>query len=152
MRSKILILVLITISFLVVTPVLAGWVEDIIGGPLIPEGCTKDRTSDSTSQVEECGLKQMLQVVINFSKILLALTGSAALLMFIYGGALFIVAAGKQEMIQKGKAAMSAAAIGIVIMLGAYLIVNFIILALTNGEVGGQATIFEGINPFNIPN
>ena len=44
---------------------------------------------------------------------------------------------------QKGKAAIQAAAIGIIIILSAWLIVNFTINAVTRGEIGGQANIFD---------
>ena len=156
MRTKILVLLLVLISLPLAGPVVAqektSWVEKIIGEPLIPTECTKSETSGGSSQVQKCGLNEMLRVVINTSKILLGLTGSVALLMFIYGGTMFILAAGKQEMIQKGKAAMTAAVVGIVIILGSYLIVNFTILALTKGEVGGNATIFKGVNPFSTGN
>ncbi len=152
-KIKIYFLVSVMLSGLsLASPALADdWVEDILGEPLIPEDCTKSRTNDDAAeeQVDKCGLNEILETVVNFSKLLLALTGSAALLMFTYGGAIFILAAGKQEWIQKGKAAMTAAAIGIIIILGAYLVVNFTILALTSGEVGGDATIFG--NPFNEP-
>ncbi|NUM25903.1 MAG: hypothetical protein HUU49_04825 [Candidatus Buchananbacteria bacterium] len=152
MKKIIIIFLLAILGLTLGSPALAQenkkpWVEEILGGPLIPSGCTESQANAGSSQVTKCGLNEMLQVGINFSKILLALTGSAALLMFVYGGAMFIMAAGKQEMVQKGKAAMTAAVIGIVIILGAYLIVNFTILALTKGEVGGNATIFG--QPFN---
>ena len=55
---------------------------------------------------------------------------------------MFILAAGNQERIQQGKTALAAAAIGLAIILGAWLIVNTTILVLSSGKVGGEATIF----------
>ncbi len=131
---------LITACFLfsLATPVSAkSVVETIIGRPLIPESCTR-----AAGDVNECGLTQMLEVVVNASSLIVAMTGSVALLMFTVGGLMFIVSAGNQESIQKGKAILQAAVIGIILVLGAWMIINVIILALTKGDVGGNALIF----------
>ncbi|OGY45742.1 MAG: hypothetical protein A2663_02870 [Candidatus Buchananbacteria bacterium RIFCSPHIGHO2_01_FULL_46_12] len=85
----------------------------------------------------------MFKTIIKVSNLILMLTGSVALLMFMYGGARWILAAGKQEWIQTGTAAMTAAVIGIVIILTSWLIVNFTIIALTGGAIGGEAAIFD---------
>ncbi|MFA6322212.1 MAG: hypothetical protein WCX71_01895 [Candidatus Buchananbacteria bacterium] len=112
----------------------------IEGGCLIPQSCTGDQTG---SDVNNCGLNAMYQTVINFTQIILALTGSAALLIFVYGGVLWIAAAGKSEIIDKGKQAIIAAAVGLVIVLGSWLVVNTTISALTQGQIGSTpATIF----------
>lgn len=122
------------------------WLEaiGIPEGQLIPPDCTeKERAAN-------CDLNDAFQVIVNFSQIILALTGSAALLMFTYGGVMFIIAAGNQDRVNKGKTALQAAVIGLVVVLSAWLIVNFIILALTEGAVGGAGSIFGtgvGENP-----
>jgi hypothetical protein len=148
-KIKIISLTLIFLGTLVLAlPVLAAdvaecegvgkvqWLGEATGikhGLIIPCECLKSPAGD-------CGLTQALQVIVNLSRLLLALTGSAALLMFIYGGTLWILAAGNQERIQKGKDAMQGAAIGIIIIMGAFLIVNFVIFALLGkeySEIGG---------------
>lgn len=117
-----------------------SWLSAIIpGGRLIPEACTESPARD----VNACGTTQMFQTLVNFSRLILALSGSAALLMFTFGGVMFIIAAGNQEQVQKGKAAMTAAAIGLIIILCAWLIINTTICVLTQGTVGcDKATIF----------
>ena len=90
----------------------------------------------------QCGLAQIYQTIVNFTQVLLALTGSAALLMFTYGGVQWILAAGSQEKVQKGRAAMEAATIGIAIILGAWVMVNFIIWALSGGQDINAVTLF----------
>ncbi|OGY44505.1 MAG: hypothetical protein A2729_01590 [Candidatus Buchananbacteria bacterium RIFCSPHIGHO2_01_FULL_39_14] len=110
-----------------------SWVETVIGQPLIPTACTK---SDPSADPNACGLNEIFQTIVNFSKLILALTGSLALLMFMYGGVLWIIAAGNQDLIQKGKTALAAAAIGLIVILSAWVIVNFTIFALTGGDVG----------------
>jgi hypothetical protein len=111
----------------------------IPNGLLIPCECL---SSNVELQNNCMSLDVFLQTLVNFSNLILALTGSGALLMFTYGGLMFILAAGKQEWVQKGKAALGAAAIGLAIILGAWLVVNFTILALTQGKIGSTAQIF----------
>lgn len=110
------------------------WLEQATGitdGLIIPCGCL-DRSGDTA-----CGLNEALQTLVNVSKVILAITGAAAMLMFAYGGVMFIIAAGAQDKVQQGKDAIKAATIGIVIVLTAWLIVNFTISAITKGEVTG---------------
>lgn len=122
------------------SPIFKGITPD---GCLIPKACTD---SQAGKDVNDCGLTEALQTVINFSQLLLALTGSAALLVFIYGGLMWILAAGKAEMIDKGRQALVAAVVGMVIVLSSWLIVNSTINALSNGKVGTTpAKIFESI-------
>ena len=136
-KNLFFILIVTTVSLNFALPALAqNWFG---GDPFIPEACTG---SQAGTDVNTCGLSQIFVVIVNVSKIILALTGSAALLMFTYGGVLWIIAAGNQERVQKGKAAMQAAAIGLAIILGAFLIVNLTICALTSGTVGCQAQLF----------
>jgi len=131
MINKVKITFLIIFIFSLFTSLASPAMADWFGGPLIPAECTG---SDTT--IGNCGVTQALQTIINVSRLILAITGSAALLMFIYGGLVWIIAAGSQEKIEKGKTAMQAAVIGLAIILGAWLIVNFTIYALTGGKAG----------------
>lgn len=128
---------------LLVSPALAqekSWVESILGRPFIPEACTQ---SDTAQNINACGLDAVLQVIVNASQLIVAFAGSAALLVFVYGGTMWIIAAGSQEKIEKGKTAIVSAVIGIAIVLGAWLIVNFSILAITGGKIGETGKIFD---------
>ena len=109
-----------------------GWLESakIGDGVLIPCDCTD---SDINT---ECDLNDVFQTIINFSQLILALTGMVALLAFMYGGVLWIIAAGNQDLVQKGKNALIAAAIGLIVVLSSWVIVNFTINALTGGDIG----------------
>lgn len=113
----------------------AKWLKDIgiENGLIVPCSCLDSFTDQQGSP---CGLNEVFQTIINVSKIILGLTGSAALLMFTYGGVMFIISTGNAERIQKAKQILVAAAVGIVIIFSAWIIVNFVISALTGGEVG----------------
>lgn len=64
-------------------------------------------------------------------KTLLGLTGSVALLMFIWGGLLWLTSAGNTDKIKKGKETLVWAAIGLAFIFSSYIIANFVIQALT---------------------
>ena len=132
-----------------------GWLEDIgiQNGLLVPVECLCSGNSSTPlppgsvgppapAGRSSCDLNSMLQALINVTTLIVGTTGSVALLMFGYGGVMFIIAAGNQERVTKAKQILGAAAIGIVIIFTAWVVTNFVILALTKGEVGSKATIF----------
>lgn len=57
---------------------------------------------------------------------LLGFTGSLALLMFIYGGFTWMLAAGNNERVQKGKNILIWASIGLAVIFSAYALVKFV--------------------------
>lgn len=57
----------------------------------------------------------------------LGIVGSLTLLMFIYGGILWMTAAGNSEQISKGKAVLVWAIIGLVVVFSSYSLVKFIL-------------------------
>ena len=60
----------------------------------------------------------------------LGIVGSLALVMFIYGGFVWMLAAGNNEKVQKGKDILVWATIGLVIIFSAYAIVKFVFQGL----------------------
>ncbi len=121
----------------------------ITNGLLIPVAClcggqieTVVNPDGSTAKTTiTCGLPQIIQTIFNFVTLLLALTGSAALLMFTYGGIMFIIAFGSSERVQKAKQVLTAAVIGIIIIFSAWVVINFVILALTGCEIGNKTGV-----------
>ncbi len=127
--NKILLTLILTIYFslIIVSPVFASWPAT----PLLPD-CTK---------TGNCGFNDFILLGVNLSKLILSVVGSLALLFFVYGGVMFLLAGGKAEMIEKGKKIITNAVIGIALVLGAWLIVNFTIAALT-GTPFSEVKIF----------
>ncbi len=72
-------------------------------------------------------LSCFLNLLIGVSQFILGLTGSLALLFFVYGGFLFLTSGGKSDQITKGKTILTQATIGIIIIFGAYLAINFLV-------------------------
>ena len=74
--------------------------------------------------------------------------GGALLLMFVYGGVLIVWSAGSQEKVSKGKQVISGGVIGLLFVLGSWLIINWILLGLrTENILEGEGQIFD--QPFN---
>ncbi|PJE76385.1 hypothetical protein COV05_04825 [Candidatus Uhrbacteria bacterium CG10_big_fil_rev_8_21_14_0_10_48_16] len=82
------------------------------------------------------GTTNIREVIARIIQSILGVTGSLALLMFIYGGFLFLISAGEAERVKKGKEVMKWAILGLVVIIGAYMIVSTIVTALETGTVG----------------
>ena len=61
----------------------------------------------------------------------LGIIGSLALVMFIYGGATWMLSAGNQEKVTKGKQILIWATLGLVIIFTAYALVKFVLTTVT---------------------
>ncbi len=102
--------------FLCVGQTHASWWDE---HHLVPDVGNKKATGDYT-------LNDMIGIGITVTNMILMLSGSVALLAFVYGGFLMIMSAGNKEWVEKGKASVKAAVIGLLVVLLAYTIVNFI--------------------------
>ncbi len=104
-------LLLALILILVAIPVLA--IADSQGSAELPNplGDTKDIPS----------------LVANLIKVVLGLVGVLALVMFIYGGILWMTSGGNEQKIKKGKDTLVWATLGLAIIFFSYAIVNFVL-------------------------
>ena len=75
-------------------------------------------TTDATTP------NQLIGQIING---VLGIVGSLALVMFIYGGFVWMLAAGSNEKVQKGKDILIWATLGLVVIFSAYAVVKFVI-------------------------
>jgi len=71
-----------------------------------------------------------LQIISNVIGLLYAIVIPIVAIMILFGGAIFITAGGKEGQIQKGKAFLTSAIIGLIIALSAGIIVGLIIRGL----------------------
>jgi len=62
----------------------------------------------------------------------LGIIGSLALVMFIYGGATWMLSGGNQEKVTKGKQILIWATLGLVIIFTAYALVRFVLTTVTS--------------------
>jgi len=77
-----------------------------------------------------CSLNDFVRLFANVSQWILGIVGSLALLMFIYGGLMFIISSGNSEKVTKAKEIIIGAVIGLVIVFTSYMIIQFTIDAL----------------------
>jgi hypothetical protein len=113
--------VLIFINFLIVTPSSAA---DQGGGGTTPAtdkavSLNNPLTGNKTST----DINVLIGQIINGA---LGLVGSLALLMFIYGGFTWMLAAGNAQNVQKGKDILLWAVIGLIVIFSAYALVHFL--------------------------
>ena len=120
---------ILIITLLLLTPLLPA------NAGLVPRCATQDDPSGYSNNI--CC---MLYLVSNFAKWLLGVIGAVALLMFIIGGVIWITSAGNTERVTRGKDMMVQTIIAIIIILVAWTLVNFIVVAFvsSNAASSGQ--------------
>lgn len=126
------LLVISTIAFALITnDVKAAGGEDqplTSGGPVSLNNPLTGQQGDVPG-----GIPGLIGRVING---VLGIVGSLALLMFIYGGLLWMTSAGNDEKVKQGKDVLIWATLGLLIIFASYALVNFIIFKGI-GAVGG---------------
>lgn len=83
-------------------------------------------------------LNDLVGILINSSQLILGIVGSLALLMFVYGGTIWLISSGSSEMVTKGKNIIIGAVIGIVIVFTSYMIIQFSMQTLGYIGVDGK--------------
>lgn len=106
---------------------------------LVPANCRGDQ------KTTPCTINDMLLVLVNVTKLMLALMGTAAFLMFVYGGVVFLTSAGNQERVTMGRRILTNAVLGILVILVSWTVINFVVAALSLGRtgVGELGNVFE---------
>lgn len=127
----------ITFAFSVPQPAFAqssSTYEDIQREGIIFAGiCTGDPCP--CRDTGDCTLEDMLQLVVNAGVFLLGISGSVLLLMFIWGGIVWLTSEGRTERIDKGKRIIVTAVIGFVIMMTAYAAIVILLTVVKTGEL-----------------
>jgi hypothetical protein len=93
------------------------------GDPAKPVTLKNPLTGDS----KDTDINKLIGQIINA---VLGIVGSLALVMFIYGGFTWMLAAGNNEKVQKGKDIIIWAAVGLVVIFSAYALVKFVFSGL----------------------
>lgn len=119
--------------------------QGIIFANICPAPAPEDGQGDTCSCRAQglCSLAEVTQLALNLIILILGISGTVALIMFIYGGWNWVFAQGRPAYIQAGKDTMKHALIGLAIIFGAYAMINFLIAIL--GGIEPQATLEETI-------
>jgi len=84
-------------------------------------------------------------IVVKIVNALLTILGLVFLILIIYGGFTWMTSMGQEDKIKKAKATLTQAVIGLIIVIAAYSIANFIFILLNNNVTpGGAGGIFGG--------
>ncbi len=97
------------------------------------------------------GTKDLRQIIMDVVNVILGLLGIVAVLIILYGGWLWMTAAGEPEKINKAKQTLISAGIGLAIILSALGIVNFVIRSLleATGSVRTETPFQQGTSGLN---
>jgi hypothetical protein len=92
-------------------------------------------------------LDDIVQTGINFATFIMGLSGALFFAVFIYGGALYLASFGNKSRVEKGKAAIKGAVIGMIFVLGAWTIVNTLVQGLRFGKSPSDNTTTQTLTP-----
>jgi hypothetical protein len=103
----------------------------------LPVAAVLAQTNPVSSLVQQCGnqatpsgdcrdVSIFVTLAIAVGKYIFSIIGALALLFFIYGGFTLILSQGNSEKVKKGMGIMAAAFVGLVIVFGAYFLVQFL--------------------------
>lgn len=84
------------------------------------------------------GTSDVREIVGRIISAALSVVGTLALLMFVYGGFLWLTSRGDVKAVGKGKETMTWAILGLVVIFGAYVIVRTVLTGLVSGSVTGS--------------
>ena len=83
-----------------------------------------------------CSQKDVFQEFVNIFTFILQISGSLAVLVLVVAGLMYMTAAGDQQKTGQAKAALTAAVVGIIIVLTSFLLISFVLTSLgyTNAD------------------
>jgi len=126
MIKKVLIGLAFIISFFLspALPTLAQSISIVDTTSTTTEGVNQGDTKYSTGNYT---LDDIVMIAVRASRWILGIVGSLALLMFVYGGFMFLISSGSSDKISKAKAIIVAAIVGLIIVFSSYLIIQFVL-------------------------
>ena len=148
MRILIYIILLVSVLFslLVLTQ------PQVVSASAFEDGLM--HTAVGTGHFDTAGAKKpLVQTIGEATKVLLRFLGVIFLLLMIYGGYIWMMAAGNETQVEKAKNIIKNAAIGLIIVLAAYAITYFIIDKVYGGAPAtslpeDSGTIYMHDNPY----
>ncbi len=122
MKKIFLVAFFIVFLFSFVSPVYSG---------LVPCGLSVDDPDQPGDQTVPCELCHFFVMIDNWiDGLLFIFVPITAALMIAIGGGMYIISQGKPEMLSKAKSLFTAVAIGLVIIYGAWLIINLFLTVI----------------------
>lgn len=97
-------------------------------------GSIPSAAAAQTNLINPLGTSDPREIIGRIIQAVLGLSGTVALIMFIYGGLMFLTSSGNPGMIDKAKKILIFAILGIIVIAGAYVLTNTIFQAVTTGD------------------
>jgi len=82
-----------------------------------------------------CSLNTFIKLAISVANFILGIVGALTLLMFVYGGFMWILSGGSSERVKKGKDIIVGSIVGLLIVFSSYMIISWV--SSTLGATGG---------------
>lgn len=97
--------------------------------PITPEDNVVEDISGGATDIKDFAIRVL--------KFVLSFLGIVAVIMVIYGGFLYVTAAGDDDKVGTGKKIIMYSIIGIIIIMASFALINTVFQAGTGGETGG---------------
>jgi cytochrome bd-type quinol oxidase subunit 2 len=98
-----------------------------LGVLLIPAIASAAVTIEDVGSSLGLGSADLKQTILNIVTFVLGLLGLIAVIMILYGGFIWLTAGGNEDKVDSAKKIISAAAVGLIVILISWAIVNFVI-------------------------
>lgn len=125
LKKTILISLFLTISLLIFPPALVYGQTSSMG--IIPESGPEGCPANYSGNCGDYNLDSFVQLAVNVSRWILGIVGSLTLLMFIYGGFMFLISTGSSDKVTEARKIITAAVIGLLIVFASFLIIKFVL-------------------------
>lgn len=118
--TGILLTLIFSIALFANTAIAEGLLPDATG----QSDCSKNRSAAECGDYTVSDIVGMSIVIANW---IFGIVGSLTLLMFVYGGFMFLISAGSSDKVSSAKKIITAAVVGLVIVFASYMIINFVL-------------------------
>ncbi|NQV11778.1 hypothetical protein HQ524_00290 [Candidatus Uhrbacteria bacterium] len=105
-------------------------IKRLLGGFATSVAALTPALASAATLYNPLGEASVPQLIGRAVQVVLGISGSLALLMFVYGGLIWLTASGEPAKIEKGKKTLTWATIGIAVLFGAFSLANFVITSL----------------------
>ncbi|MEA1962635.1 MAG: hypothetical protein U9M94_00155 [Patescibacteria group bacterium] len=141
--------VLIPNMLLAQETVMPGGMEFDCKNPCNGQADNEMQTGDTETELNRCKqycgeyeVNDFFALGVRVSNIILGIVGSLALLAFVVGGVMFLASAGNKNLVDRGKATIIGAVIGLLVVFASYTIISFAADAMGVETTSGKS-IFQ---------
>lgn len=110
----------------------------------VTPNCPSPPPGSGMSHATYCGdyqVNDMVGLAVITAQWILGIVGSLTLMMFVYGGIMFMISAGSSEKVAQARKIIVAAIVGLLIVFSSWMVIRFTTLAINTSD----AYIFSGI-------